>query len=310
MRSFLRPILLACLFVGIDSLVLDLPVAQAQDVQPATHVQALPPTTPDAAQSVQFAQQPAIVGDRVTQQVAMELDLQTSIVQSQQVAQQQETQMKRGQRREVEVLEVRQGQVRRARVSFPHSRHQLPEHGDKGEQIQPVEGKSYELTRTKNRLLVKYLDGTVPPQDEFTIVLSSMHSLGLPNPLAEFLLDRSFQVGQTIRLPKEIAESMLGFGPEFGEITSFELTLEKTEEHHGHLCAFFQAAVQLGQGTNGSVSLEATGPVIIRLDTCRTVLADFGGSLRMTSQETTPGGSFQHLATGTIRVAVRSDYAR
>ena len=291
--------------------LLAIPSAQGEEVQQTSHVQPLGETNLESATPVRFLQVPAAVGDRVTQQVAMELNLQTAIIQAEQIAQQQDTVMKRGQRRDVEVLEVSEGKVRRARVSFPHSRHQLPEHGDDtSRQIQPVEGKTYELTREGTQLQVKYTDGTIPPQDEFEIVFNSMHSLGMPNPLASFLLDRTFHVGQTIQLPKKVAETMLGLGPELGQISKFELTLTKLEPHSGFQCGVFEANIQMGEGTSGAVSLEAKGPVIIRLDTCRTVLADFSGPLRMNSVEQTPQGSYQHVAEGKLRVAVRSDYAQ
>ena len=190
----------------------------AQEVQQASHngLSATSPLGPSSG--VQFSQVPAQVGDKVTQQVAMELNLQTSIVQQGQIAQQQETTMRRGQRREVEVLEVEEGRVVRARVVFPHSRHLLPEHGsDQGEQVQPVEGKTYLLTRKGEQLIVRYPDGTIPPKEEFEIVFGSMQSLGKPNPLGKFLLERSFEIGQTIELPQEIAAGMLGLGHELGQ---------------------------------------------------------------------------------------------
>lgn len=282
------------------------PVA-AQQVEQATHVQPqtdLPPSGP-----IRFAQQPGAVGDRVVQRVAMQLDLQTSIVQSGQIAQQQDTLMKRGQKRTVEVLEVVEGRVRRAHVTFDHSRQLLPTgNGEGQEETQSVEGKTYELTRVGEQLQIRYPDGSTPPLDEFEIVFGSMQSFGLPNPLAEFLLGRSFQIGQTLQMPRKIAKRMLGFGNELGEVSKFELTLQEVKEYQGSMCAVFAANILVGGGPGSPVSLKVTGPVLVRLDSCRTVLADFTGPMSMNSIEQTSQGSYQHQATGTIRVAVRSQY--
>lgn len=300
----IRPkLVLVCLFACAAQPV------HAQDIQQASHNSPAATAALGQTTGVRFAQVPAKAGDHVTQQVAMELNLQTSIVQQGQVAQQQETTMRRGQRREVEVLEVQQGQVVRARVKFPHSRHLLPEHSsEQGEQVQPVEGKTYLLTRKEGQLNVRYPDNTIPPKEEFEIVFGSMQSLGKPNPLAKFLLERDFKLGQTLELPQEIAAGMLGLGEEIGQVTKFQLTLAELKEFSGHPCAEFTANIHMGSGPGSSLSLQATGPVVIRLDTCRTVLADFTGPLQMNSVEQTPQGSYQHQAEGSLRVAVRSDY--
>lgn len=305
----LRLTALACLLLAAVC-----PPLNAQQVEQATHVQpqaaSVPiQTAPVQTAPIQFAQQPSAVGDKVVQQVAMQLDLKTSIVQSGQIAQQQDTTMKRGQERKVEVLEVVDGRVRRAYVTFEHSRQQLPTgEGEGQEETQAVEGKTYELTRDGEQLRIRYPDGSTPPLEEFEVVFGSMQSFGLPNPLAEFLLGHSFQIGQTLEMPREIAERMLGFGNELGEVSKFELTLQEVKEHGGGMCAVFAADILVGGGAGSPVSLEVTGPVLVRLDTCRTVLADFTGPMSMNSVEQTSQGNFQHQATGTVRVAVRSQY--
>ena len=281
----------------------------AQDIQQVTHIASGQVAGTQQSPLIRFQQQQAQVGDRVSQQVAMDLELQGSIIQSGQIAGKQDASMKRGQQREVQVLEVSEGRVRQARVSFPHSRQLLPECEDGQEIVQPVEGKTYVLTREGQRLLVKYEDGTLPPAEEFEIVLNSMQSLGRPNPLAEYLLNREFQMGQKIELPLSLAQQMLGFGSELGEVTKFELTLHEVKDFEGAHCAVFESAIQVGGQPNSPLSLEAKGPVIIRLDTCRTVLADFSGPLKMSAIHSTSQGSFQQQAEGSMRVAIRSKYA-
>ena len=279
---------------------------RADEVRPASHV--APPT---AAAGVQFSQQSAQVGDRVTQQVDLELNLSTSIIQSGQLAHQENMSMERRQQRLVEVTEVAEGKVRRARVTFSRSRHKSPENeNSEQEVVQPVEGKTYLLTRQGEQLLVTDPQGVIPPREEFEIVFSSMQSLGLPNPLAQFLLTRTIQVGQTLELPKEIAAQMLGFGNELGEVKRFQLQLDELSTFEGEPCAVFAATIEVIGTASQPMQISVTGPVVILTETCRTVVTDLTGPLSFDEVERTSLGSYQYRAAGTMRVAVRASYAK
>ena len=208
--------------------------ATAQNIQQATHNAVLAPTDLSQAGVIRFQQQEARVGDRVTQQVAMDLSLQGSVIQAGQLAGSQDASMKTWPRACGGSAGSGRGDAfRRARVTFPHSRQQLPEVEGGKEIVQPVEGKTYLLTRDGERLIVKYTDGTIPPAEEFEIVFGSLQSLGRPNPLAEFLLNRGFRIGESIELPLSLAQQMLGFGSELGEVTRFELTLKEDQGDRG-----------------------------------------------------------------------------
>ena len=173
-----------------------------------------------------------------------------------------------------------------------------------------MEGKSYLLTREGSQLKVTELDGSIPPQEEFEIVFGSMQSLGLPNPLAEFLLGRSIQVGQSIELPQAIASDMLGIGHEFGEVDRFQLELKELASLAGQQCAVFVANINVGGQANSPMDLQVTGTVVILTESCRTLLAELSGPLTMNSVERTSRGNVQYQAQGSMSVAVRSDYGR
>ena len=285
--------------------------SQADEVQPATHVPPVRLPEPTAAPGVQFSQQPAQVGDRVAQQVDLELNLSTSIIQSGQLAHQENMSMERRQQRLVEIIEVSEGKVRRARVTFSRSRHKTPENDDSEQEVvQPVEGKTYLLTRQGKQLLVTDPQGVIPPREEFEIVLGSMQSLGLPNPLAQFLLTRTIHVGQTLELPKEIAEQMLGYGNELGEVKRFQLQLDELSTFEGEPSAVFAASIEVVGTASQPMQINVTGPVVILTETCRTVVTDLTGPLSFDAHQRTSQGSYQYRATGTMRVAVRARYAK
>ncbi len=300
------------LLVGLGLVVLGLPQivwAANNEVQPASLT--VPTTLPAkvAAGVVTFVQQPAQVGDRVAQTVEANLQVHTTITQSGQRANESQTSLKRRQQRFVEVLEVVDGSVRRAHVTYPLSRVTSPEsENPEQEVVQAVEKKSYFVTREGERLLVTDAEGTIPPQDEFEIVVTSLRNLGQPNPLIKFLLGRTIRVGERLQLPQEIAEQMMGFGEQFGKVEQFELELKSVREIERHPCAVFGATIEaVGEPAN-PIRIRAFGQVVIQIKTCRTVRAELSGPLTLSTVERTPAGNFQYSARGNMHVAIRSQY--
>lgn len=285
-------------------------------VQPATHtvgaVQGLSPpssTSTNSAPAVTFSQQPARVGDRAAQTVGVELVINTSITQAGQQAHSGKNTMKRRQQRFVEVLEVVDGRVRRAHVSYPLSRLTTSENDEFGDETaQPVEKKSYFVTRAGEQLLVTETEGAIPSQAEFEIVVTGLQNLGRPNPLIKYLLGKTMHVGDRITLPREIAEQLMGFGGEFGRVEKFELQLKSLKDIEGQPCAIFAATIEAVGGVANPIRIHAFGEVAIQTETCRTVSAEISGPLTLSVAEHTPQGSFQYKAQGTMRLAVKSMY--
>jgi len=302
------------LLVGVLLGCTETAVAAVAEIQPVTHnaqpplsSTPLPPTV--GADQVTFAQQPARVGDRVAQSVGIELQLQTTITQQGQQAHEGQTSLKRRQQRFIEVLEIVDGSVRRAHVTYPLSRITSPENDDpKQEVVQPVEKQSYFVTREGERLLVTDVDGAIPSQAEFEIIVTSLQNLGLPNPLVKFLLHRTIRVGERLQLPQAIAEQLMGFGDQFGTVEQFELELKSVEEIDGEQCAVFASTIEAVGEASNPVRIKAFGKVIIQTETCRTVRAELSGPLTLSAVEHTPQGSFEYAVQGSMRLAVRAQY--
>jgi len=280
-------------------------------IQPVAHAAPLGLPAAPAADRVTFAQQPTQVGDRVAQTLGVDLQIQTTITQAGQQAHQGETTLRRKQQRFVEVLEVAEGAVRRAHVTFPVSRVTSPEHEDPAQEVvQPVEGKSYLVTRDGERLRVTATAGSIPAQAEFEIVVTSLQNLGLPNPLIKFLLNRTVQVGERLTLPQAVAEQLMGFGDQFGKVKQFELELKSIDQIDGQRCAVFGSTIEaIGEPAN-PVRIKAFGEVVIQAETSRTVRAELSRPLSLSPAEHTPAGSFAYKALGNVRLAVQAQYGR
>ena len=302
-----KSLVLLGFFLGLPSFV----VAANNEIQPATYTAptSLPPTA--EAEEVTFTQQAAQVGDRVAQSLEVELKMLTTITQAGQQANESEASLKRRQQRFVEVLEVVEGSVRRAHVTFPLSRVTSPDNANpEQEVVQEVEKKSYLVTRQGERLLVTDTDGGLPTQEEFKIVVTSLQDLGLPNPLVKFLLGRTIHMGERLQLPQEVAEKVMGFGEQFGNVKQFELQLKSIQQIDGQPCAVFGATIEaVGEPAN-PIRIRAFGQIVLQTKTCRTVRAELSGPLTLSTVERTPQGSFQYAARGNMHVAIESQYGR
>ncbi len=262
-------------------------------------------------QTVQFTQRPTNIGDLLIQDVRVELNFATIITQSDQVAHQSTNSMVRRQERGIEVLEVAIGRVRRAKVAYRTSQQKMQTGSAEAKMSsQPVEGKSYLVTRNGEQLVITDLDGNIPPQDQYTIVSENMQTLGKPNPLAKYLLGRKFTVGQRIALPQQLAEQLLGLGDPFGKVQSFELELLGTETIDRQPCALFGVNVEAIAHDPGKMNLKIEGRMAIQLATCRTVTAELSGPIGMAAEEKTAQGSYQYSAEGRMKLDIHSTYSR
>jgi hypothetical protein len=278
---------------------------RAEDTGVQTAIHTSPVAPPRTGQLVAFAPATTNVGERVLQRVGMELNLKTVIKQDGKVAHDGTTSLRRRQERTIEVLEVVEGRARKAKVTYTLSRVMSPENNEPTAEItQPVEGKTYLITREGERLLVTESDGSIPTQQEFELVVNSMDTFGQPNPLAEFLLSRQIRVGESVEIPQHIAGVMMGLDS-LGDVQKFELLLSEVKTINGKECAVFVATI-LAQGKpENPLKVEAGGNVVIELATCRTLEATLTGPLALQSidQKT------EYSATGDLLLAIRSQYS-
>lgn len=277
--------------------------AEPPVVQTAIHT--APITVPTTGQVVPFTQATTTVGERVAQRVGMELNLHTIIKQSDQIAHDGTTALRRRQERTIEVLEVVENRAHKAKVTYPLSRVMSPENPDAAKEIsQVVEGKSYLITRNGTSLMVTDAEGAIPTQQEFEIVVNSMESFGQSNPLATFLLTREIRVGDRLEVPLDVASKMMGFDS-LGEVQRFELHLVEVKELNGKQCAVFAATIAALGKPDNPLNVQAQGNVVIEIATCRTLEATLTGplSLQTTDQNT------EYNATGDLLLAIRSQYS-
>ena len=281
--------------------------AEETGVQPTTYT--TPRTTLPQEGEVTFSQQTARVGDRVSQTVGVELDVETTITQAGQQAHSSETSMRRRQQRRIEIVALEKERVCRALVTYPLSRITTSESDDPGKEIvQAVEAKSYFVTRQGEQLLVTDRQGSLPPKKEFEMVATSLQNFGLPNPLVKFLLGRTVRVGERLVLPQEIGEQLMGFGGELGKVEKFELELKAIRTIDEQPCAVFAATIEAEGQEASPVRIHAHGQIVIQTETSRVVLAKLSGPLTLSAVEQTAEGPFEYAARGGMRVSIASRY--
>lgn len=273
------------------------------------------PTAPDAPpQVVRFRQTAPAAGDRVTQTLDVDLGLTTKITQSGQTAHESSNRMRRQQERVIEVVEVAEGRATKARATFNVSRRQTPESSKPEELVtQPIEGKTYLMSREGDRVVVTDESGATPPEEESRLAAESLENVGKPNPFAALLVDRPITVGQRILVPRDVVQSLLGFDGPIGSVHRFELTLLRVEPataEHPSPVGVFQATIEVKPNDDSPLSITLNGEMSVETDTCRLVTVEMKGPVQLSSIERTAGGIFQFSAGGELNLAIRSDYAK
>jgi hypothetical protein len=267
---------------------------------------------PGSRKFVRFQQQPAHVGDRVTQELGVHLDLKTTIIQSGQTAHESSNVMRRQQRRVIDVLEAAEGRATRVRAEFPVSRRQSPEMGSPDELArQPIEGKSYLMHREGEQLLVTDLEGRTPPLEEFKLVAESLENVGKPNPLAELLMSRAVVVGESFLVPRALVQQLLGFDDPVGTVRRFELTLVQllpADERNPTERAVFTSGIEIAPNDQSPLAISLQGEMVVETKTCRLQSVKLQGPVSLSSIERTEGGIFQYTAGGALQLAIHSKY--
>jgi hypothetical protein len=267
-----------------------------------------------AQQTVKFGRRPARVGDEVEHTVSLETRLKTSLRQGNEFVGKNQLLVLTDQQRRVTSTEVDQDRVIAVEVHFlvatkqitaPHLRPQ-PTSG-----AQPVQGKTYRCRRAGGenaQLIVTDLKGQTPPSDECEIVAQTMDMVGRPNPLAQFLAGRKVAIGETIELPKELANQIFNLGDRLCEVTRFELTLEKVDTHNGAPSATFLARVEAASNDSSQMRLQVEGPLVVEAGTCRAMKLALTGPIGMSETRGSYSTVYQLLGTGQLQVSIESAY--
>lgn len=316
-RSRLIVFALATLQCGLCATRTQAQSAYAPAVQPAAYNSATTNAAAPASsgQSVTFNRRAPLVGDQLEQDLSISLQLGTMIRQNNQVLEQAKTSLHRHQRRVVTTTHVADGVTKAVLVRYAEAGKEVatgPANGPLGTAKptpQPVEGKTYRVRRDGETLLINNEAGEIPPLIEYEIVSLNMESLGRPNPLADYLAGQTITVGQKITLPNAVAEKLLGLGEEMGSVSRFDLTLKQVNTTRGVACAEFLASIEAGSNDSSQMKLSVEGPLVIEVDTCRAVEANFTGPIGMSETRGSLTTTYHMIGTGNMTVRIASDYA-
>jgi hypothetical protein len=264
---------------------------------------------------VRFGRREPQVGDQLEQALSVAVQLDTLLRQGTTVVERSKSAMRREQRRTVTTTHVDHGMTVAVLVRYTQARKETAagsSTGKLGESSlapQSVEGKSYRCRRDGETLLVTDEAGKIPPLAESEIVTQNMETLGRPNPLADFLSGKTLTVGQQLAVPNEVAEKLLGLGGEMGGVTRFELTLANVIEIDGATCAEFRASIEAASNDSSQMRLVVEGPLVIQVETCRAVAANFTGPIGMSETRGSLTATYQMAGTGNMTVSIASNYS-
>jgi hypothetical protein len=305
-------------------------VVAAQQSQPpaksAVRPAAFNVPTPSAAgpQTVTFGRQDAHVGDEVEQKLSLAMKLATTVRQGNQLVEKSQTTVRTDQRRTVTTTAVEAGRTMAVKVRFAEATKTIsigePEPSgsaeasnipsqQEGTTPQPVQGKTYLCRREpgdEGRLIVTDEAGATPTKEELEIVSQSMEMVGRANPLAEFLHGRIIAVGETVELPKAVADRVFNLSEKFGKVSRFDLTLQKlTADNTG---AVFSAQVDAGSNDASQMRLQVAGPIVVDIASCRAAQTSLAGPIGMSETRGSYSATYQVLGTGRLQMSIASDY--
>ena len=215
----------------------------------------------------------------------------------------------RRQSRRLTVLGVQPRNVPRVEVTFESALHHTSEDWDAEPRwkSQAVHGKTYHVWRENGRLVVTNPQGTVPSSEEVEIVRQSMQSVGRGNPIAQFLHERTVEVGQTLHLPAELARELLGTDTPLNKTQKMPMTLLGVREIRGAMCGIFEADLENTSQLGVRTSTHMHGKFAVELDTCRLVSTVFQGPVTSRLSRSIGGESYVVETTGSLQVATKAE---
>lgn len=216
------------------------------------------------------------------------------------------------QQRHVEVLEKKPGLTSTVRVTFDKARQQIGASADKMHDVpQPVQGKSYIVSRRANQqLVITNADGGETPAAEKQVVQTAMEGVGRSNPMGEFLHGKTITIGQTVELPKEVAASMFAVGGNAGpeNIRRFSLVLRNIGAQLDRPYAVFDTEIAMADPQIPDAETKVSGRLILDIASCRGLSADISGPLHMVEQRGPKQAPFTVEGHGQMQLATRTTF--
>ena len=216
------------------------------------------------------------------------------------------------QRRTVTVLAAEPTFVTKARVLFDQA---LQKQGriekDQPQWIsQPVDGKSYDVSRAQEELVITAPDGSIPSEVERKIVEHSMRSVGRPNPIAIFLHGRTVRIGETIVMSAELASQLMGSTDGIEGTQEMPIQLVDITDIDGVPCGTFAAQYRRVTHDGARTSSTLSGQIAVQTDTCQVVSVQFKGPITFRQIRSFGGKQKIFESVGTISIAMKSNPAK
>ena len=263
--------------------------------------------------SYRFTHRPAQAGAEAVQRVDYALQLRTTIKQNGQVVITMPRDVQRKEVRRLTILEASHTGPTRAKVTFEIAQQSIAMKGD-AQRLEPqvVMGKSYLVIRQGEELVITDLHGRAPPPDELAIVAASMQAIGQPNPIGTFFHGRSIRVGQSVRLPMELASQLLGLSDSkaLGADTGLELVLTGADKHNGMRLANFKSRLRAKSRDVTSRDIDLNGTLVIEIDSCRVVSMAMIGAVAMSESHGRDQGKYTLRGSGQLNVSMNVNHIR
>lgn len=276
---------------------------------------------PSNAETCRFTYQPSRVGDEALQTIHTHLKLAVTMHQAGQTIDSLRQDIERKQKRRLTVLSRNQHRVLSAKVVFFACEQETNTNGQADPPVEdPVVGKTYVVARPQQQLIVTYEGGSRPPNEEQKIVRANLDGIGRPNSLARFFDGRTMAVGESIKLPNELASELIGFAESIGQVTRFEMKLvgirqiepaqSGAAQKKSPRGAVLDVSIDAGQPEVDGMKMRIRGQVLMEIGTCRTRTAKFSGPVAVIEHRGPPGYQFTVSGHGQLQVAIRSESTR
>ncbi len=249
------------------------------------------------------------VGEEVALAIDLNLELKVDVTQFGQAIDSTSHGLTHRQERQMRILEANRNGATKVQVDYAKATQTVHSQGKPvSNAVQPVAGKSYLVARTGEQLTVTDLSGQTPPEAELQIVKDHLQFLGRPNPLVTFFANRSFKIGQRVKVPVQLAKELLGFGNTVGHVDTFGMTLSEVRTIEGVSCGVFQIDFVAKDNNNTAMTMDIGGELILQLPTGRTLKASLAGPVSVADARGPAGGQYMVNTSGEIRLSTESWY--
>lgn len=174
---------------------------------------------------------------------------------------------------------------------------------------EPVAGKTYQVTRRGDKLVVTDMAGKKPPQAELDYLTKTMDAVGRPNALGRYLHGRELTVGKPIDVPAEVVSEIFGFRDAIGEVASLSLTLTQVHRTSSGVFAILDTKMSAHSPEEPKLQMRIAGQMQVEVDTCRLVGFMWEGPVSLSESRGAGRQAMKLQGDGTLAVEMRAKRA-